>query len=161
MQNAADAQSNDFDINVSALNHPREMLIHTAGLRVKNFNFFIVVAGIIVAGFTKMRDPLILQSIAVIGIILSIIFYILDIRNLQQIRDIRDDLEKFEGKFGISIHTVDQIPDPSRGKTGPPGRMHSVISHTFGFRSIFILNIIICLLAWKYSDYLSSVLYKP
>lgn len=101
---------------IAFLEHSRTMLIHTAGLRVKNFNFFLIVAGIIVAAFTKINDPGILRIIAGIGFILSFIFFILDFRNYQQIKDIRDDLEKIEPNFGISIHTVDQIPDSTRGK---------------------------------------------
>ena len=60
------------------------------------------------------------------------------------IKDARDDLEYFETKFGIKIHTVDQVPDPSRRKKGS-GRIR-FISHTFGFRSIFFLMFIVSLI---------------
>ena len=158
-------QTNDGSVNykseaaaIAFLDHTRTMLIHTAGLRVKNFNFFLVFAGIIVAAFTKIGDPQILRIIAGIGLMLSAVFYILDVRNFQQIRDIRDDLEKIEPKFGISIHTVDQVPDPSRGKKGA-NRFHFVISHTFGFRAIFVLNALLCLwVVTKGADYISSIL---
>ena len=61
----------------------------------------------------------------------------LDVRTFQLIKDSRHDIEKLEFRFGIEIHTVDQVPDPSRGKPGA-GRFR-FISHTYGYRIVFVL----------------------
>jgi hypothetical protein len=111
------------------------MLIHASEVRSKNFHFFLVASGFIILAITNVSEPMLIRLVAVVGTILSTIFILLDIRTLQLIKDARHDLEKIEPKFGITIHTVDQLADPTRGKLGT-GRAR-LISHTFGYRVIF------------------------
>lgn len=49
--------------DIAYLNHARNMLIHTAELRVKNFNFFLIVASFTIAAFAKFEDPEILRLV--------------------------------------------------------------------------------------------------
>jgi hypothetical protein len=113
------------------------MLIHAAEQRVKNFNFFIIISSILIASYAGKLNPKNTCLIAASGIIVSILFAILDVRTLQIIRDARDNLEYFEPKFGLNIHIVDQIPDKPREKTG--SKRSRIISHTFAYRAAFVL----------------------
>ncbi len=122
------------DAAIACLYHVREMLLHAAGIRSKNFNFFLVAAGIIMLAITK-ADGLMVILVTSVGVILSVIFIILDVRTFQLIKDARHDLERIEPLFGINIHTVDQVPDRIREKKGV-GRFR-LISHTFGYRAVF------------------------
>ena len=127
------------DVNASAasLGHARTMLIHFAEQRIKNFNFFLIVSGVLIASYAKNYSEGGNYLIAIAGIVISLLFLLLDFRTLQLIKDARNDLEVFEKRFGLTIHAVDQLPDKSR-KKGGSGRSR-FRSHTFVYRTVFIL----------------------
>lgn len=130
--------------DIAVLNHARTMLIHAAELRTKNFNYFLILTGIIILAFTRIEHIFAIQVIASIGIVISGVFIILDFRTKQLIKDARYPLYETEKRFGMTIHYDDRLRDVNR-KIKASGRVR-IISHTFGFQAVFV---VVCILfAW-------------
>ena len=122
---------------IAALNHARAMLIHAAEMRVKNFNFFLVTSGILLAAVVRGITPAGLVFISIIGFLLNFVFFILDVRSFALIKDARADLYHLEPKFGITIHGVDQLPDAHRKIAGTA--RNRIISHSFSYRAMYFI----------------------
>ena len=111
------------EASVACLDHARTMLIHASEVRSKNFNFFLVASGFIILAFTNVSDPVVIRIVAGAGVVLSIIFILLDIRTFQLIKDARHDLETgnqrrmhFHGQFHHVVEqTVNTEPDAQSG----------------------------------------------
>ena len=102
---------NDWSPVIAALNHSRELLIHAAQLRVRNFNFFLIIISVLIATAYQVAVPMAYIGLSFAGLIASLLFLVLDIRQFRLIKDARHNVEKFEKKFDITIHEVDQIGD--------------------------------------------------
>lgn len=142
-QNIENKIFNDVEASIAYLNHSRTMLIHAANVRLKNFNFFLVASGLIILAFTNVVDPLIVIIIAGLGFGLSIIFILLDIRTYQLIKVALIELKEIEPRFYI----IDKAPNAIR-ETVPAGGFR-IISHTFGYRAIYLMMAVVFLL-WSY-----------
>ena len=119
----------------TSLEHARCMLQFQAELRVKNFNFFLVLSGAIVVALSQWPDDGIRGILCILGAVLAGMFFLLDVRGARLVKDARHDLYRFEAKFGLSIHDADKIADRRRGIVG--GRRARVFSHTFCYRAVF------------------------
>lgn len=118
-----------------ALDHARAMLIFSAELRVKNFNFFVVLMVALVAAYSRVQRPWLLVLIATACGIISILFFLLDVRTCELIQDARGDLLRLEPSFGITMHNIDAWKDPERGY--PTAARRRMITHTVLYRAIF------------------------
>lgn len=136
-QDTARAEFDSEAAAVAALNHARTMLIHSAELRVKNFNFFLVAAGVVIAAVARGLTGGALILVSGAGFIMSVLFFALDIRVFQLIRDGRADLYAVEPRFGIRIHAVDRVADRERGLPG--SRRSRLLTTTLVYRALFVL----------------------
>jgi hypothetical protein len=73
------AESGDLKALISALDHARAMVNQASEVRMRNFNFFIIITGALVAGYGRPAWAwnIILCSA---GILASLLFFGLDIR---------------------------------------------------------------------------------
>lgn len=113
------------------IDHARNMYLHASNLRMKNFNFFLVVLGGIIAVYSSDSTQLLKIITSTVGILLGSLFYILDIRGKILLITAADALSKVEKKLEMNI--VDQR-NLSTSK---------IISHTFVYRLIYILSIVL------------------
>jgi len=113
------------------------MLLSPVELRVKNFNFFLVIVGAIVLALRQWDDSGIRALLSLVGASLGVVFLLLDARTFQLIKDARHDLYRIEKLFGITIHDVDRVADPRRDVVAS-GRLR-IRSHTFCYRFVFVL----------------------
>jgi hypothetical protein len=77
---SAGPSADEFRALTSALDHARAMVIATADLRTKNFNFYLVITGVLVAGYAKPSNAHWPLVFAIAGIVSSILFFGLDVR---------------------------------------------------------------------------------
>lgn len=88
-------QQTDGDLKAltSALDHARGMTNQSSELRTKNFNFFVIIAAALVAGYTRPSPSwgwMVVFDLA--GIFTSVLFFCLDIRG-----------------YGLHQRSVDQL----------------------------------------------------
>jgi hypothetical protein len=67
---------------IASLNHARAMLQCPVELRVKNFNFFLIIVGAIVVALRQWDDSGIRALLSFVGALLGVIFLLLDARTL-------------------------------------------------------------------------------
>ena len=81
-----------------------------AGQRLSEFHFFLlIIGGVIIAYFTCLREkvPWLGFGTALFGLVVSIAFIFLDIRNTQLVNDARESLVPIEEKLGVAIRSRD------------------------------------------------------
>jgi len=122
---------------IAALNHARSMLICQIDVRVKNFNFFLIMVGALSVALRQWDDSIVRVGLSCGGCLLGVVFFLLDARTLLLIKDSRNELYRLEPEFGMSIHQADRIADRPRG-IASSGRSR-IISHTFCYRLVFVL----------------------
>jgi len=127
----------DKETAAIALGHARELMIHDSELRVKNFNFFLIIAGAALTAYFNIKDFQV--PIALAGMFVGLAFLILDIRGRQLLDTTSTALISAEEALAIS-------PSPIRQEES--GRfMAKLISHTFVYRSLYGLAVVVSILA--------------
>ena len=127
----------DWSPLIAALNHSRELLIRAAQLRVKNFNLFLVIAGALIAAAYHFKAPIAHITLSFAGLIVSLLFLVLDIRQFRLIKDARCNVEKFEKESNITIHQVDQMRHPILNLPG--SQRKRILTTTVAYRTVLIL----------------------
>lgn len=144
---------NDWSPVIAALNHSRELLIHAAQLRVRNFNFFLIIISVLIATAYHVTVPMADIVLSFAGLIASLLFLVLDIRQFRLIKDARHNVEKFEKKFGIIVHEVDQIRDSAFNIPG--SKRKRIFTTTVAYRTILILCAVVSIVCLMISLILS------
>jgi hypothetical protein len=125
---------------IAALEHARAMLIHAADQRHRNFRYFVFLLGIVIAGYVNSSHRWQAIVISIVAAVAAALFWALDRRAIELIKDARGDLITIEPKFGISIHTVDRLSDAVRSIT-PSGR-NRIFTGTTVYAAFFVLTIL-------------------
>ena len=86
-----------------ALTHARDYGIFHAGLRVKHFNFFVIVFIALLAGVINKPDQA--DLIAYVGMVVAVASFFLDTRYMALIKNAHDEFKKIEPMFGSDLHT--------------------------------------------------------
>lgn len=129
---------------VAALNHLTTILLSPVELRIKNFNFFLILLGAMVVALGQWEGTSVRVCVSLLGAVIGVVFLLLYIRNLQMIKDARFDLYRLEKRFGITVHSADRLKDGEHG-IEPSGR-NRIISHTFCYRFVYVAVAAIALL---------------
>jgi hypothetical protein len=112
------------------LEHARILMLQASELRMKNFNFYLIITGAMLAISGKNDDKnYIIPLMCIAGFILSILFLILDIRGKQILSASFKELSNIERELGIQIQA--NIKSPK----------FNIISHTCVYRLIYGLVI--------------------
>jgi hypothetical protein len=114
------------EMNKNALDYAWNWFEYHAHQRMTSFNFFLILAGVIVAGYLKCAELaqqaqsidegiiasqfwwLFCLAISLFGILVSIAFWLLDIRNAELVNCGRNSLRKFENSLNITIREDDE-----------------------------------------------------
>jgi hypothetical protein len=120
----------------AVLDHARAMVIYASELRMKNFNFFIVIMGVIVAAYVNVGRVTARWVLGAVGVFVSVAFLLLDIRGRELLNAAKKELSLKELELGISIQAT-----ILQSRTGKP--LKKIISHTFVYRAIYILGLIL------------------
>ncbi len=122
----------DVQIAKIALDHARAMTLHASELRMKNFNFFLVIAGVIVAAHLKLGK--VELPIALAGATASLAFLVLDVRGKRLLASSKIALVSAEAALRIS-------PAPTTEESLQQGEwQNKLISHTFVYRTLYVLG---------------------
>lgn len=139
-----------IQIDGIALNHAREMTFHASGLRIKNFNFFLVIMGVLVAAFIKLNQSNNQSNtawvISFLGVIVSIAFWLLDIRGKEVLDAANAELLDREEALWISIHK--NIFKKSKRRC-----LRKAVSYTYVFRGLYFIGFGIWLLLLIFKVY--------
>lgn len=88
------------------LNYAWGWFSHHASQRFTSFNFFIVAVGALTVAYANAashHSRTLGMSVAVLGVVMSVAFTALDIRNGQLVGCARRELEEVEPRFDLSI----------------------------------------------------------
>jgi len=120
---------------IAALEHARAMVIYGSDLRMKNFNFFLIIMGVIVAAYVNVGRVNAKWVLGAVGVIVSVAFFLLDIRGRELLDAAKKELSLKELELKISIQeTILQ------SRMGKPIMM--IVSHKFVYRVIYIMGLI-------------------
>jgi hypothetical protein len=122
----------------AALDHARAMAIHASEIRMKNFNFFLIVMGVIIAAYEKVGRENARLVLGGVGMLVSLAFLLLEIRGRELLDAAHNELTLRESELGISIRTKLLQRTDRRF-------MAKAISHTFVYRAIFVLGMVLSL----------------
>jgi hypothetical protein len=100
-----DPQEESNSVKMARLEHARTRALHTADLRTKNFNFFIVIAGALVAAYANFSHEYKGLMIGLFGAFVSAIFFGLDVRGRRVLDACLDALRSAEADLGVPIET--------------------------------------------------------
>ena len=115
-----------------ALEHARAMAISAADLRVRNFNFYIIVSGALIAGYAKGPSWRWLTVLNVAGMFASALFFCLDIRGGGLYRRCAHQLMILEPLVWAQAGVPGWKPLPTDGSS-------RFLSHTWIYRSFFLV----------------------
>jgi hypothetical protein len=121
-----------------ALDHARAMAIQAADIRMKNFNFFLIVMGVIIASYEKVGRENARLALGGVGMLVSLAFLLLEMRGRELLDAAQEELTLRESELGISIRT--KLLQGRDGKF-----MTKAMSHTFVYRAIFVLGVVLSL----------------
>jgi hypothetical protein len=157
------------------LDYARDWFEYHAGQRLTAFNFFLILIGLVVVGFLKCIElagksqPTMEQAgmgkvwwtlaivIGLFGIIISIAFWFLDIRNEELVNYGRNALELLEASNGISIRLSDKTRseiDKSSdfiSRQIPRSCREILATHHFWLRFIILFTALVFALATMFS----------
>lgn len=118
---------------IAALEHAREMANFASEVRMKNFNFFIVIVGALVTGHICVEKDYVPFVLGFVGVLTSIFFLFLDIRARELLKRSIDQLDLIEPK----IWKLANLEGWSGNIRSGPIR---IISHKWIYRSFFTLT---------------------
>lgn len=154
----------DNSINEMAINYAWNWFEHHAKQRFMAFNYFLILIGVVVVGYLKcvelaVNSPACIDqvqnakiwwslasAIGIFGMIISIAFWFLDIRNEELINCGRNALDSIEESMGLTIRKDDKARtylNDSRDLTSriiPLFCIKYLASHHFWLRSILLLS---------------------
>ena len=126
---------NSDAVHKVALDHARAMVINASDLRMKNFNFFLIIMGVLMTAYANFgRDARF--GLGAVGILVSLAFLLLDLRGRELLDAAYKELVMRESALGISIR--ESIVNARKGKF-----MKKAISHTFVYRAIYVLGVVL------------------
>jgi hypothetical protein len=129
------------------LDHARNMTLASQQIRTQNFNFFVIVTAALVTGYAKLI-PQWRVIFGVAGIIISAMFFLLDLRG-------RGLHKRSVDQMALIEPLIWQQARLDEGKYTSPPRAEGrqiFISHLFIYRAFFVM----VGLAW-----LGSLIFKP
>lgn len=126
-------------VNKTALDHARAMVIQASDIRMKNFNFFLIIMGVIITAYANVNRDAARLGLGAVGMLVSIAFLLLDIRGRELLDAAQKELALRESKLGIAIWAV--LLKKRAGKF-----TKKAISHTFVYRAIYVLGIMLSLI---------------
>lgn len=168
------------NIDEKALNYAWNWFEYHAKQRFTAFNYFLVLVGVVVVGYIKCVELAgksfssmdqvgmskiwwsLASAIGLIGMIISIAFWFLDIRNEELINCARNALESIERSMGLTIRIDDLNRNYLKKSLDIPSRLmpfpwiKHLASHHFWLRSILLLSAFIFLMASLFAATLSS-----
>lgn len=127
----SNAQSDDLKALTSALDHARTMANQAVEVRMRNFNFFIIITGALVAGYGR---PAWAWNVIfdVAGIMASLLFFGLDIRGYGLHRRYMDQLRILEPILWKRAGIFERISIPAH-------EGFRFLSHRWLYRTFFII----------------------
>ena len=132
--------SHDPDaVHKAALDHARAMVFSASDLRMKNFNFFLIIMGVIVTAYVNVGKNEARFVLSAVGILVSLAFLLLDIRGRELLGAAYKELTLREAELGISIQA--ELLRARAGKF-----LKKAISHTFVYRAIYMLGLVLSLI---------------
>jgi|ERR1041384_948703 hypothetical protein len=131
-----ESSNNSDTVNKAALDHARAMAIQAADIRMKNFNFFLIIMGAIMAAFVNVGRENARLVLGAVGVLVSLAFLLLEIRGRELLDAAQKELTLRESELGISIRTT--LLQRRTGKF-----MKKAISHSFVYRAIYVLGIVL------------------
>lgn len=123
-----DSQNLDA-VHKVALDHARAMAINASDLRMKNFNFFLIIMGVAMTAYINLGRNARL-GLGVLGALVSLAFLLLDLRGRELLDAAYGELLVRESALGISIV-----------KARKRKFLKKTISHTFVYRAIYFLGV--------------------
>jgi hypothetical protein len=114
------------DPRATALDHSWKWFSYHAEQRLTAFNYYLIIVGVLVVGFFKCVEEgwwLIGAVVAAFGTAVSLAFWLLDIRNTELVNYGREELERFEPKFGLHIRERDKSRKALWAAMGRPSRL--------------------------------------
>jgi len=115
---------------VAALVHAREMAQNASSLRMRNFNFFLILVGITAAAYYETKAAIFVGSI---GLVVSMMFLVLDVRG----REILDRAVKLLRDVEPTVWKAAALSPLPPFLSSQPLRL---VSHTFVYRSLFVMS---------------------
>jgi hypothetical protein len=97
----------------SALDHARIMANHSAEIRMRNFNFFILATGVLVAGLAKSESSWFYSIIDVGGALISFVALGIDVRGYTLLTYSSRKVEKIEPLLWEDAGLDDWKPSPA------------------------------------------------
>ncbi len=123
-------------INIAALDHARVMTTYASDLRTKNFNFFLITMGVIVAAYVNIGSGNAKLAVCTVGAFVSLAFILLDIRGRDILNAAKKELVLRELELGITIQSTLQ-------KSVMEKPIKKIISHTFVYRAIYVVGLVL------------------
>ena len=146
MPNPPQDPSGDRDntITIALLNHARDMVHDASNVRMRNFNFFLILVGILFASYTQLEQIWAPRLIGLSGLVLGFSFWGLDIRGRQYLLRAQDLLAQTESVLLARIGMVSKETLPLTP------RWFGLASHTrlypFLFTLVAIVSLVLLLL---------------
>lgn len=122
----------DLRALTSALDHARTMTNHSSEIRMRNFNFFILVTAALIAGEAKPPSRGWSMVFGAAGIVSSILFFFLDVRGYGMLRYNSRKIEILEPILWARAGITGWTPAPTHGGM-------KMISHRWIYRTFFVL----------------------
>ncbi|HVU23148.1 MAG TPA: hypothetical protein VHE13_03415 [Opitutus sp.] len=123
----------DTQALLGALAHAREMAHTASDIRMRNFNFFLVIVGALVAGHLHFKEswgPIVLS---LSGVVVSVFFFALDLRMRELLKIRVDQLESLEPEVWKRAGMLGREEIP---RSGPL----KFANHKWIYRSCFVLT---------------------
>ena len=127
---------NSDTVHKVALDHARAMVINASDLRMKNFNFFLIIMGVVMTAYVNVGTENARLGLGAVGVLVSLAFLLLDLRGRELLDAAYKELTLRESALGISIR--DAILEARKGKF-----IKKAISHTFVYRAIYLLGVVL------------------
>ncbi|HSS21214.1 MAG TPA: hypothetical protein VLL54_14165 [Pyrinomonadaceae bacterium] len=131
-----ESSDNSGAVNKAALDHARALMIHASDIRMKNFNFFLVIMGVVVTAYLTLGRENARLILGGVGMLVSLAFLLLDIRGRQLLDAADNELIRRELELGISIRSA--LLQAKAGKL-----IKKAISHTFVYRAIYMIGLVL------------------
>jgi hypothetical protein len=112
------------------------MVFNASDLRIKNFNFFLIIIGVVMTAYINIGKENARLGLGAVGVLVSLSFLVLDLRGRELLDAAYKELTLRELALGISIR--DAILEGRKGKL-----IKKAISHTFVYRTIYLLGVVL------------------
>jgi len=115
-----------------------------ADQRLKSFNYFVLAVGILVVAYgaamkqTAKSDTWFMFGVALCGVVISITFLLIEVRNAELVDYGRNWLDCLEGGLDMTLRRDDLPPSLPNGKRSL-NLARYIIRHKFLFRAIYVL----------------------